>query len=246
MMLSEVVRAGNLFFQHVMEIDVKKAEMSKQDIARSLTRYGIEFVQACGLGLDVTISFCDVHALMSRRFHTELSYVRLNGKKCELLFHDKLIEFRDPNSGFVFVAKSWVLLIVIAEMITQAQEVRSEFVFEIGDTGSLDQVSFNSSDPEACLILDHQFAASNGYEDYRSFCASALVDWDARIPKVFWRGSTTGNRVHTPPDSDEPDDFSWLPRLRLCRLAEWGGPRKLSRGRMRRTAKIDEPYLIDR
>jgi len=176
-MLSEVVRAGNLFFQHVMEIDVKKAEMSKQDIARSLTRYGIEFVQACGLGLDVTISFCDVHALMSRRFHTELSYVRLNGKKCELLFHDKLIEFRDPNSGFVFVAKSWVLLIVIAEMITQAQEVRSEFVFEIGDTGSLDQVSFNSSDPEACLILDHQFAASNGYEDYRSFCASALVDW---------------------------------------------------------------------
>src|ERR1017187_8784886 len=168
MMLSEVVRAWNLFFRRVMDVDARKAEMSKQDIERYLTRYGTEFVQACGLGLDVTISFCDVHALMNRRFHTELSYVRLNGKKCELLFHDRLIEFRDPNAGFVFVAKSWVLLMVVAEMISQAPDVRSEFVFEIGDTGGLDQVSFNSSDSGACLILDHQFAASNGYAEYRA------------------------------------------------------------------------------
>src|ERR1700733_10058251 len=188
MMLGDVVRAGNVFYQRVMEIDAKKAEMAKEELERYLTRYCTEFIQASALGLEVTISFLDVHALMHRHFHSELSYVRLNGNKCDLLFHDKLIEFHDPNAGFVFVAKSWVLLMVIAEMITQTPDVRSEFVFEIGDNGSLDQVSFSSSHPRASLILDHQFAASNGYEDYRSLCASAMVDWEVRIPKVFWRG----------------------------------------------------------
>ena len=165
MTLSDVVRAGNEFSQRVMDIDAKKAQMAKEDIERQLTRYAAEFIHGCGLGLKVSISFCDVHALMHRRFHTELSYVRVNGSKCELLFHDKLIEFRDRNAGFVFVAKSWVLLMVIAEMSVHAPGVRSEFVFEIGDTGSLDQVSFNSSHSGACLILDHQFASSNGYAD---------------------------------------------------------------------------------
>jgi Glycosyl transferase family 90 len=246
MMLGDVVRAGNVFFQRVMEIDAKKAEMAKEDIESQLTRYCTEFTQASGLGLEVSISFCDVHALMNRRFHTELSYVRLNGSKCDLLFHTKLIEFRDANAGFVFVAKSWVLLMVIAEMITETPEVRSDFVFEIGDTGSLDQVSFNSSDPGACLILDHQFAASNGYADYRSLCASTMVDWDARIPKVFWRGSTTGIRAHTPPGPGEQDDLSWLPRLQLCKSVQSNGLRELCDVGVSAITQIPESYLVDR
>ena len=246
MTLSEVVRAGNVFSQRVMDIDAKKAEMAKEDIERQLTNDTAEFIRACDLGLEVAIAFCDVHALMNRRFHTQLSYVRLNGNRCELLFHDKLIEFREPNAGFVFVAKSWVLLMVIAEMIAQAPEVQSEFVFEIGDTGSLDQVSFNSSHPGACLILDHQFASANGYANFRSLCASAMVDWDARIPKVFWRGSTTGIRLHTPPGLGEPDDLSWLPRLRFCRLTQSEDLRELCDVGVSAIAQIQEPYLIDR
>jgi hypothetical protein len=246
MKLSYVVRAGNAFFQRVMDIDVKKAEMATEDIERYLTSNITEFVQAGGLGLEVAISFCDIHALMNRQSHTELSYVRLKGNRCELLFHSKLIEFRDPNAGFVFVAKSWVLLMVIAQMIAESPDVQSEFVFEIGDTGSLDQVSFNSSDPGACLILDHQFAASNGYADFRSLCASAMVDWEARIPKVFWRGSTTGIRTRAPPAPGEADDLSWLPRLRLCKLVQSEELRELCEVGVSAIAQIQEPHLIDR
>jgi hypothetical protein len=246
MNLSDIVRAGNVFSQRVMDIDGKKAEMTKQEIERQLTSYGAEFNQTCGLGLDVAIAFCDVHALMRRPFHTQLSYVRLNGHRCELLFHDKLIEFHGPHVGFVFVAKCWVLLMVIAEMNAQASEVRSEFVFEIGDTGSLAQVSFNSSHLDACLILDHQFASSNGYAGFRSLCASAMVNWDARIRKVFWRGSTTGLRLHTPPGPDEPDDLSWLPRLQLCRLTQSEALREMCDVGVSAIVQIQEPHLIDR
>jgi Glycosyl transferase family 90 len=246
MTLSDVVRAGNVFSRRVMDIDAKKTQMAKEDMERELTSYGAEFVRACGLGLDVSIAFCDVHALMNRHFHTQLSYVRLKANKCELLFHDQLIEFRDRNAGFVFVAKAWVLLMVIAEMISQAPDVRSEFVFEIGDTGSLDQVSFNSSHPGACLILDHQFAASNGYADFRSLCASAMVDWEARIPQVFWRGSTTGIRSHPAPGPGEADDLSWLPRLRFCKLVQSEGLQELCDVGVGAIVQIPEPHLIDR
>jgi Glycosyl transferase family 90 len=245
-MISDVVRAGNLFFQRVMEVDAKKANIAKADLDRCLTAHVTDFVHSSRLGLDVTISFCDVHVLMNLRLHTELSYVRLRGKQCELLFHDRLIEFRDPNAGFVFVAKSWVLLMVIAEMIRHAPEVRSDFVFEIGDTGILDQVSFNSTAPEACLILDHQFASSDGYADFRSICASALVDWDMRIPKIFWRGSTTGIRVHAPPGPGEPDDLSWLPRLHLCHSIHSLGLFERCDVGVTGIVQIDEQHLIDR
>ena len=246
MIFNDAVRAGNAFFRCVMDIDVKKAQMSKYDIERHLTTNITEFVQAGGLGIEVAISFCDIHALMKRQFHTELSYVRLTGSRCELLFHDRLIECQDPNAGFVFVAKSWVLLLVIARMIAKAPDVRCEFVFEIGDTGSLDQVSFNSSDPSACLILDHQFAASNGYAEYRSLCDLAMVDWGARIPKVFWRGSTTGARTRTPPGPGESDDLGWLPRFRLCRLVQSEPLRELCDVGVSAIAQIQEPHLIDR
>ena len=184
---------------------------------------------------------------MQRRFHTELSYVRVNGIRCELLIsRQSSIEFRDRNAGFVFVAKLWVLLMVIAEMSAHAPGVRSEFVFEIGDTGSLDQVSFNSSHPGACLILDHQFASSNGYADFRSLCASAMVDWDARIRQVFWRGSTTGIRLQTPPGPGEPDDLSWLPRLRFCKLTQAEELRELCDVGVSAIVQMQEPHLIDR
>ena len=246
MMLSEVVRAGNIFFQRVMDIDATKGEMIKEGIERKLTQLADAFIHACGLGLEVAISFCDVHALMNRRFHTELSYVRVNGNKCELFFHDRLIESRDPDAGFVFIAKSWVLLMVIAQMIAETPDIRSEFVFEIGDTGSLDQVSFNSSDPRACLILDHQFAASNGYANFRSLCNSTMVDWNARIPKIFWRGSTTGIRAYLPPGPGEPDDLNWLPRLRLCRAVQSERLRDLCDVGVSAIVQIQEPYLIER
>ena len=246
MNLSDVVRAGNVFSQRVMDIDAKKAEITKGGIERQLTSYAAEFIQVSGLGLEVAIAFCDVHALMRRRSHTQLSYVRLNGNRCELLFHDNLIELVGPHVGFVFVAKSWVLLMVIAEMIAQAPEVRSEFVFEIGDTGNLDHVSFNSSHPGACLILDHQFASTNGYATFRALCASAMVDWDARVPKVFWRGSTTGIRLHMPPGPGEPDDLSWLPRLQFCRLTQSQELRELCDVGVSAIAQIPEPHLVDR
>jgi hypothetical protein len=214
--LSEMVNAGNAFFRRVMEVDGRKAQMAKEEMEHALTGYVIEFVRAAALDLDVSISFCDVHALMNKNWHTELAYVRLNGRRCDLLFHDRLMSFTDRHSGFIFVAKSWVLLMVLAEMMRYASAVQSEFVFEIGDTGTLDQVSFNASSPNACLILDHEFAAKDGYAEYRAQCNSEMVPWEERTAKVFWRGSTTGKRLYPPPSPGQPDDLSWLPRLQFC------------------------------
>jgi hypothetical protein len=44
--------------------------------------------------------------------------------------------------------------------------------------------------------------------------------WSERLAVLFWRGSTTGTRVRPPPGPEEPDDFTWLPRLDACARAQ--------------------------
>ena len=240
------VQPGKAYFDEIMRLDRVKSEMTKADLEGALTHLVQQFVEESALDLDVTISFCDVHELMKRQHHTELAYVQLDGRHCRLLFHDRLITFQDQYSGLVFVAKSWVLLMVIGEMNRSLGEVKKDFVFEIGDSGSLDQVSFSSNHKDACLILDDQFASTNGYAEFRETCESRMVPWHERASKAFWRGSTTGSRVGTPPGEGEPDDLRWLPRLHLSKIAldsEASG--KFDIG-ISSIVQMSEDYLVER
>lgn len=244
-MLSDTVRAGNAFYRRVRELDNEKAGISKAEFEALLTGMAADFVREGGLELRVTVAFCDVHALLGRQTHTQLAVVRLDGRSCQVSYHAGLIESRDPNAGLVFVAKSWVLFMVIAHMLEDHPGVQSHFVFEAGDTGSLDQVSFNSNNPRACLILDDEFAATDGYAPFRRQCELHLPPWESRQPQVLWRGSTTGRRSYTPLPG-ERDDLSWLPRLQLCKAANAPDLRALCDVGISAIAQVEEKYLVER
>ena len=111
----------------------------------------------------------------------------MQGAECRLLFDASLLTQKDPHAGLIFVAKSWVILWVIAKALTLNPALKGSFVFEIGDNATLGQVGYTSSHPNACLILDYDFAASDGYADYRTLCNAQLVPWEERAAKVFWR-----------------------------------------------------------
>src|ERR1035441_1668443 len=190
-----VVR-GNQFFQRVMEWDREKATPSKTELESALNALLTEFLQPLNSRLHARLHFDDVHARMGKKWHTELAFVEFNGTNCDLYFDHYLYECNNPHAGLIFIAKSWVLLLVLVEALSKEPALSDSFVFEIGDNATLGEVGFTSTRPDACLILDYDFAASNGYADYRRVCDTQLVPWEDRTAKIFWRGSTTGRRLY--------------------------------------------------
>lgn len=237
---------GNEFHQKVMELDRTKSSLFKEQVEKRLTSLFAEFIAQAELAFAVSAKFCDVHAIMGRVHHTELSYVRLSGLQCEFLFHHRLLSVTDPNEGLVFPAKCWILLLILHRAIELAGQLKKDFVFEIGDSGGSDQVAFNSTNPAACLIVDPQFIGSHGYRDFRQYCEHAIKAWDTRSPKVFWRGSTTGTRMYEPPVLDQDDDLAWLPRLTLCKKANSEPMRNYCDVRISAIVQIGQEHLKKR
>ncbi|MCI5073607.1 glycosyl transferase family 90 [Oricola sp.] len=76
-------------------------------------------------------------------------------------------------------------------------------------------ISFSSSNPDAILVPDAIFHASQGYASLRAASASWVTGWQARKETIVWRGSTTG--VGTISNAEmNPADASLLPRTRMC------------------------------
>jgi hypothetical protein len=216
-----ISRAGRAFFAATMELGKRKAHTSAEYLCDQLNSLIETFLYATSLSnLDVRIEFCDVHALMGRRWHTELAYVRVQQGRIHLAFHHLLLTHSEPYAGFIFIAKCWVILLVLSKTLERRPDLISSFVFEIGDGASMDHVGYTSTHKDACLILDYDFASSGGYAQFRETCESNPIAWNERAQRVFWRGSTTGVRLSTPPDSDSQDDFRWLQRLDLCLRAK--------------------------
>jgi hypothetical protein len=214
--ISEAIKRGNLFHREVMEWDKKKHSVPRNDLIATLNLQLAKLVNSFSPGLHTSFEFGDVHAKMKRQFHTELAYVTVRGSDCNLLFAEKLLTSNDPNAGLNFAAKSWVLFLVLVRALAVDPTLQGEFVFEIGDNASLGEVGFSSSHPDACLIIDPDFASTDGYLAYRTTCASQMINWERREAKIFWRGSTTGRRLYSPPPEGRADNFSWLDRLALC------------------------------
>ena len=216
--ISRAIAEGNAFFQRVMESDAhEKRSVSIEDLERKLSALLMQFVRTVSPTLEASIAFGNVHEKMRRKWHTELTYVELEGQRVQLHFDTQLAGAGDRHSGLIFVAKSWVLILVIVKALSIEPELTGNFVFEIGDNATLGEVGFTSTKPDACLIMDFDFAAADGYRPYRAPFEANWVPWERRIPRVFWRGSTTGRRLYDPPPEGARDRFTWLPRLALCR-----------------------------
>ena len=79
-------------------------------------------------------------------------------------------------------------------------------------------LGFCGNAPGHILLPDFAFLQSHGYSDARRHFARNQPAWEERSPRVFWRGSSVGQKNHP---------ILEMPRARLCRLAqemgeEWG------------------------
>jgi hypothetical protein len=99
-----------------------------------------------------------------------------------------------------------------------------QFVAETsdGEVSGPGLISFCSRDPQAILVPDNCFVASDGYEQFRALGRSNVVAWRRRNDKIVWRGTTTGGGVIAKDEllANDPD---LIPRVRLC-LATRGMP----------------------
>lgn len=238
--------AGNALHRDILAIDGQKHGVSQQSMeARLAARFRV-FCQEAGIDLEISIRFCDIGSLMTGWCHTELAHVTWHGRRVTFRFDTKLLLSHDPNGGFVFLAKAWVLPLLMSLVDTAAPRQPVSFIYEIGDTATLSSVAACSNHPNACLIVDYDFVGSQAYRGVREALGRDEVPWSRRIPQVFWRGSTTGRRLHTAPGPDEADDFSWLQRLSLCRAAMQPGIADRCDIGVTSIVQIAEPHLIAR
>lgn len=80
----------------------------------------------------------------------------------------------------------------------------------VSDIGFDQELSFCSDKPNAVLIPDIYFVSKDGYKSEKITFETNYMPWSQRSNKVFWRGSTTGERR---------PDWKYLPRIRLCEIA---------------------------
>jgi hypothetical protein len=135
---------------------------------------------------------------------------------------DRVMLRIDPARREVWTAltRALTLILVIDEMQAVEPLSSAQFFAELTDEGVRDDsVSFCSKQAGACLIPDSDFVATGGHDALRQQIASQPRRWEDRRPVVFWRGATTGRTRHAPPGVNEPDDFTWLPRLDMVARA---------------------------
>ena len=86
-----------------------------------------------------------------------------------------------------------------------------------GEEGGPGIVGFCASHPNAILVPDSDFFASNGYEAVRKLTNNSSIVWNERSDNILWRGSTSGHGIITTPEMT-PANTSLIQRTRLCLL----------------------------
>lgn len=243
--IQRAVVAGNTYKKAALELERGKLEQPAAELERQITRLLAAMVAEADLHLTASAVFGDARALIHPSVHIQLAFVRFGARHCEFIFPLRLLREVDPP-GFIFVAKCWALLLVLEAALESDPDLALNFVFEIGDCGYLESVAYTSKHPKACLIADYDFIASNGYAAFRSLCESNAVAWEQRLPKVFWRGSTTGRRLYPPPGMDEADSLTWLSRMALCRHVGLSDVAELCDIGISTIVQIPEPHLRTR
>jgi len=96
-----------------------------------------------------------------------------------------------------------------------------QLLFDTGD-GSFDgtppKLSFCSANASDALVMDPDFALTEGYRSFRG-AKVRQKNWRDRVDKIIWRGSTTGQLLHPTGKDRVQGRWDWLQRLRLCHAA---------------------------
>ena len=135
---------------------------------------------------------------------------------------------------------------LLDSMLSGALSPSAQFLIELGDHASYDCMAFCNNTDLGCLVPDPDFISSSGYSETRKLVKEKGREWSARLPVVFWRGATTGHRTKPPPDSIETDDFTWLPRLDMCRRLRDSGLAAHCDVGITSIVQIEERYLHER
>ena len=207
-------------------------ELANQSLAR--------FLETTGLPKKFRFAGLDEAKLPAKRFD-ETFLAQINGQQAVLRV--------PPGQKHIWVRlhRSLALIYLFDLMLADGPMPETRFLAELGDAGIEERsVNFCSNKPDSCLLPDSDFFASGGYESHRRQVAASPVAWDARRPVVFWRGGTTGQRRHAAPGDGEPDEFTWLPRLDLCRRAHASALAEHYDVGISHVCQIDEPHLLAR
>jgi hypothetical protein len=198
------------------------------------------FLAASGLARRIGFRLYDTRA-QGTPMELYTGLVEISGGQARLHF--------DPAQRDIWTImyRSLGLVYLLDVMLSGEPVPDCRFLTEFGDHGGRpDSVQFCSTLPDAILIPDSDFFVTGGYQDVRREMAARNQAWHERRGVVFWRGATTGRRRHEPPAEGEPDDFSWLPRLDLCRRARLSARAAQYDFGIVEIVQIEEPHLVAR
>ena len=132
------------------------------------------------------------------------------GAACRFRFDPALF---DHSHGRVLVER-WLASLPLLMSAWRDQNVRGATFLALGDCGTGEGLSFCDFRRDARLVPDPQFLGSDGYRRQKTAFRDDPLDWQAREPRAFWRGQTSGWH-----DAEGRPVGSWrdLPRVRLCR-----------------------------
>ena len=116
------------------------------------------------------------------------------------------------------VVERWLSLfdLFLASQRTSARDGWTMMSFN--DLGAEPGLAFCGNEPGHILLPDFAFLQSRGYRNAREHFAHNQPVWEERSARVFWRGSSVGQKHHP---------ILEMPRARLCLLGqemgeEWG------------------------
>ena len=123
-----------------------------------------------------------------------------------------------PGQLLEVVVERWLSLFDVFLAAQTKAEHDGWTMISFNDLGAEPGLAFCGNKPAHILLPDFAFLQSRGYEKARAHFADNQPPWEERSSRVFWRGSSVGQKHHP---------ILEMPRARLCLLARemgdaWG------------------------
>jgi len=123
-----------------------------------------------------------------------------------------------PGQLLEVVVERWLALFEIFLSAAEQGVAKGSTVINFNDLATEPGLAFCGNAPVHILLPDFAFLKSYGYRKARLHFARNQPKWEERSPRVFWRGSSVGQKHHP---------ILEMPRARLCLLGqtmgqEWG------------------------
>ncbi len=212
-------------------------EIGRQALAERANQSLMRFLEA--VGLPRRFRFASVERVSPAA--SETNVLHLTGQQAVLR-----VDLNRPDP-WTLLARSLPIAYLLDALLALGPLADMKVRVEVGDHAyDAKSIAYCSKLPGTCLLPDPDFFASGGYDDTRRLTAGRAQEWTTRRDTVFWRGATTGGRRHAAPDDGQPDDFTWLPRLQLCRQAQTSPLARHYDMGITNICRIDEPHLIAR